>query len=92
MYVYMYVCMYVCICMCVYVCRYVYVCIMSVCMYVCVLRYVCMYVCVYCVLWSDRSFVVEGIEAIFSALLSTNILSMTVIAILPSLTAKCTAN
>jgi uncharacterized membrane protein len=45
-----------------------------------------------CVLWSDRSFIVEGIEDIFSALLSTNILSMTVIAILPTLMAKCTAN
>jgi uncharacterized membrane protein len=45
-----------------------------------------------CVLWSDRSFVVEGIEDIFSALLSTNILSMRVIAILPTLIAKCTPN
>ena len=45
-----------------------------------------------CVLWSDRSFVVEGTEDIFSALLSTNILSLTVIAILPTLIAKCTAN
>ena len=45
-----------------------------------------------CVLWSDRSFVVEGIEDISSALLSTNILSMAVIAILPTLIAKYTAN
>ena len=45
-----------------------------------------------CVLWSERSFVVEGIEDTYSALLATNILSMTVIAILPTLMAKCTAN
>jgi hypothetical protein len=35
---------------------------------------------------------VEGIEDISSALLSTNILSMAVIAILPTLIAKYTAN
>jgi len=42
--------------------------------------------------WSDRPFIVGGIEDIFSALLSTNILSMAVIAILPILIAKCTGN
>jgi len=45
-----------------------------------------------CVLWSDRPFIMEDIEHTFSALLSTNILSMAVIALLPILTAKCTGN
>ena len=45
-----------------------------------------------CVSRSDRPFIVGGIEDIFSALLSTNILSMAVIAILPILIAKCTGN
>ena len=42
--------------------------------------------------WSDRPFIMEGIEDISSPLLSTNILSMTVIALLSILIAKCTGN
>jgi len=45
-----------------------------------------------CVFWSDRPFIMEDIEDIFSALLSTNILSMAVIAILLILISKCTGN
>jgi len=41
---------------------------------------------------ADRPLIMEDIEDIFSALLSTNILSMVVTAILPILIVKCTGN
>jgi hypothetical protein len=46
----------------------------------------------FCISWSDRPFIMEDIEDIFSALLSTNILSMAVIVLLSILIAKCTGN
>jgi uncharacterized membrane protein len=45
-----------------------------------------------CVLWCDRPFNMEGIEDISSELLSANMSSMTVIALLSILIAKCTGN
>jgi uncharacterized membrane protein len=43
-----------------------------------------------CISWSDRPFIMEDIEDVYSALLSTNILSMAVIALLSILIAKYT--
>jgi hypothetical protein len=45
-----------------------------------------------CILWSGRPFFMEYIGDISSALLSTNILSRAVIALLSILIAKCTGN
>jgi uncharacterized membrane protein len=44
------------------------------------------------VLWSDRAYIMKDIEDIFSALLSPNILSMALIALLLILITKRTSN